>query len=362
MGKKVAVLLAIVGLSTALAATYVVNGTQAYSRFQQAAQMEQSHCGDQSGIHICVTAPPAIFSAFYPSYISQHQPLFTVDYSSSSVMTLSISVSITNVSQVETHPVQATAEMQRILFAPHIPNTILSGLTQETDTFLHIQVSDVNDHDYYINDVPLLVHSRWLMEWKRANRLQIAAWVTPDAPAVHTLVTKAALFLQRQAPPTPSGMLGYNVTSVQQIKDQVDALYDALRAQKIHYSNTTVPYTGNDTSAVATQKVQLPTEVLAQHSGMCIELTVLLASAAENIGLNTEIVIIPGHAFLGVATKADESHFEYWDVVGVGNGVAGDSANVATDALYAKDAQQHTIVDTILISQARKGGIGPMLQ
>lgn len=361
MGKKIAVLLALLVVFTALATTYVVGGAQAYLRFQQSALVMQSHCGNQTTVHICVNAPAAIFSAFYPSYITTHTPLFTVDYSSSSAKTLSISVSIINVSQVETHPVQATAKVRQLRFMPRIPNTILSNLTQETNTYLHVQVSDANHNDYYINDIPLLVHSRWLMEWTKANRLQIAAWITPDDSSVHALVEKATLLLHRQTPPAPGGMLGYNVTSIQQIKDQVDALYDALRAQNIHYINTTVPYTGTDASAVATQKVQLPFEVLKQHSGMCIELTALLASAVENIGLKAEIVIIPGHAFLGVATKPDETQFEYWDVVGVGNGVAGDSANVSTDALYAKDAQQQMIVDTILISQARKAGIGPML-
>ena len=129
----------------------------------------------------------------------------------------------------------------------------------------------------------------------------------------------------------------------------------------MHYVNTAVPYTGADKDAVATQKVQLPSEVLKQHSGMCIELTVLLASAVENIGLHTEIVIIPGHAFLGVATKADRTHFEYWDAVDVDNHVAGDSANSAADALYAKNVQQHTILSTVLISDARDAGVGPML-
>lgn len=361
MRKKVAVLVGVLLVFTALSATYVVGGTQAYSRFQQTALMLQRHCGDQASVHICVNAPKAVFSAFYPSYVATHAQLFTVEYSSSSAIALTMSVSITNVSQVETHPVQATTRIKQLRFMPRIPNPMLNSLTQETNTFLHVQVSDATKQNYYVNDIPLLVHSRWLMEWTRANRLQIAAWITPDDSNVHTLVEKATLLLKRQTPPTPSGMSGYNVTSTQQIKDQVDALYDALRAQNIHYINTTVPYTGTDTAAVSTQKVQLPSEVLKQHSGMCIELTLLLAAAVENIGLKAEIVIVQGHAFLGVAIKPDETLFEYWDVVGAGSGVAGDSANVATDALYTKDAQQHTIVDTILVSQARKSGIGPML-
>src|SRR5207245_9121791 len=112
-------------------------------------------------------------------------------------------------------------------------------------------------------------------------------------------------------------------------------------------------------STAATQNIKLPGEVLQQHSGMCIELTLLLASAVERIGLHAEIVIIPGHAFLGVAVTPDNKHFEYWDAVQVNDNVAGDSANLWTDNEYMQNTKQ--IVDTIVISDARHQGVGPML-
>jgi hypothetical protein len=86
-----------------------------------------------------------------------------------------------------------------------------------------------------------------------------------------------------------------------------------------------------------------------------------LSSAVESIGLHSEIVIIPGHAFLGVAVTPDEKHFQYWDAVLVNNNVAGSSANVYADAIYAYNVKQHTILDTILISDARKAQIDPMI-
>jgi hypothetical protein len=255
--------------------------------------------------------------------------------------------------------------VQQQYFVPRLLQTnaatVLNGLTREMPTFLHVQVSDGNKHNYYTNDIALLVHSRWLMEWTKANRLQIAAWVTPDDRTVMALVAKATNLLPKQLPPAPTGMIAYAATTTRQIQDQVDAIYDALRSENMHYVNTTVPYTGTDSDAGATQKVQLPAEVLKQHSGMCIELTALLASAVENIGLHTEIVVIPGHAFLGVATTTNQAHFEYWDAVDVDNHVAGDSANAAGDALYAKNVQQHTVLDTISISDARIAGVGPMV-
>ena len=275
---------------------------------------------------------------------------------------LSMSVTILNFTTTETHSVQATATTQSLRFMPPLQDNVLSKLTQEKNTLLRVLVTDVNSHTtYYKNDIPLLLHSRWLMQWTKENRLQVAAWVTPQDRAVGNLVTKAVSYLKIQTPPLPTGMVGYNNASPGQVIDQVDALYDALRAYGMHYVNATVPYAGPDQNTMGNEYVKLPSEVLKQHSGMCVELTTLLASAVERIGLQAEIVIIPGHAFLGVATQADLTQFAYWDVVDINNNVAGDSANVAADALYAQNVQRHTLVDTIVVQDARSVGINPML-
>src|SRR6266576_939870 len=62
---------------------------------------------------------------------------------------------------------------------------------------------------YYPDDSPLLLRSRWLMQWIAANRLKIAAWVTPDDPAVIALDNKAKALLKSQQQPIPPAMIGY---------------------------------------------------------------------------------------------------------------------------------------------------------
>jgi hypothetical protein len=361
MGKKLAILLLTLTILIGLSGWYIVGGIQAYSRYQQSSLASQEHCGGQSPVHICVTAPSEIFSAYYPFYVATQSDLFTIHYSSSSPNTLVMSVSITGFSQVETHTVNATANSQSIGFIPLVINQAFRQLTVDNNTWLHVRVTDTPGHVYYDNDSPLLLHSRWLMQWIAANRLKIAAWVTPDDPAVMALVSKAESRLQSQPPPTPPAMIGYaNRASTRAVRDQVDAIFDAMRLNyQIQYSQASVPYTVPDDNSVALQKIKLPAEVLQQHSGMCIELTALLASAVEKIGLHAEIVIIPGHAFLGVAVTPNDSQFEYWDAVQVNSNVAGDSANLWTDNEYKQNVKQ--IVDTIVISDARKQGVGPML-
>ena len=362
MRKKAAILLLTMTVLLGLFGWYVVGGIQAYSRYQQSSIASQEHCGGQSPVHICVQSPLEIFSAYYPYYVATQSNVFTIRYSSSSPITLVMSVNIQGFSQPETHTVNATPEVQSISFRPLVMAQALRQLTVDTNTWLQVNITDTAGHVYYADDSPLLLRSRWLMQWIAANRLKIAAWVTPDDPAVIALDNKAKSLLQSQQQPIPPAMIGYanGAASVRDVKDQVDAIFDAMRLKyRIQYSQESVPYNGPVDTSVALQKIKLPAEVLQQGSGMCIELTALLASAVERIGLHAEIVIIPGHAFLGVAVTQNNTRFEYWDAVQVNDNVAGDSANLWTDKEYMQNAKQ--IVDTIVISDARHQGVGPML-
>jgi hypothetical protein len=360
MGKKLIVLLLTLSVLAVLSGGYVVGGLKAYSNFEITNQAAIEHCGGQSPVYICVQAPTAIFSAFYPSYVSTQNSLFTVKYSSNTPLTLVVSVSIVGFTQVASQTVNATAAAQSIQVTPPLlSNQTLRQLTHDTITSLQVQVTDTHKHLYYLSDSHILLHSRWLMQWTSANRLLIAAWVTPDDSAMKSLVKKAIQHLSSEPPTPPAGMVGYNHASRQQVIDQVDAIYDALRLDyHIHYVQASVPYDGPNHTTAATENIKLPFEVLQQQSGMCIELSLLLASAVESIGLHSEIIITSGHAFLGVAvTPEKNSDFEYWDAVDVNNSVAADSDNISTDNFY----KTHTILDTILISNARAANIEPMI-
>lgn len=361
MRVKLIVLFCSLVLFAGLSGGYVVGGMQAYARYRQNSFAAQEHCGGQSPVHICVQTPSAIYSAFYSSDVANHMPLFQVQYSSDQPLTLAISVTVVGLSQTQVQTLNATAAPQTANFMPPLNRALFRQLTTEDNTSLRVQATDMQNRQYYLDDIPLLLHSRWLMQWAASNRLQIAAWVTPNDPAIGALVYKAEEQLPSEPAPTPAAMIGYNKASAGEVMAQVDAIYDTLLDYHIRYVQASVPYSGPDSNAAATQIIKLPSEVLAQRSGMCIELTLLLASAVERIGLHAEIIIVPGHAFLGVATTPDNRHFAYWDAVQLNNNVAGASDAIISNAFYAQNLKQHTILDTILISDARAANINAML-
>src|SRR5260370_11905216 len=178
--------------------------------------------------------------------MSTQYSLFSVDYSSSSPKTLLIGITIKGFSQSQVQTVTATGNPQTCAFIPPMLDSALQTLTADEQTMLDIHVTDTQGRPYYIQDIPLTLYSRWLMRWTQANRLQIAAWVTPDDPAVAQLVSKAMTHLTEQDTPVPSPLIGYLSPSPQQFLDQVAAIYNPLRMNyPLHYAQEDIPY-GHD--------------------------------------------------------------------------------------------------------------------
>ena len=355
MRKKLVGLILVVGFLACLAGGYVVGGLWAFAHYQYSRGLD--HCGGLPPVHICIASPAALFTAFYPAAVAAHTPLFSITYRSEGLQTLVIAVNIAGFTQVEQKSVQATSNVQLVGFSPSLLSTqVLRRLDHEQVSHLHVVVTDAHGNTYFTTDLPLLLHAHNRAQWQRSSqRLQIAAWVTPQDPVVVALVKKAGRHLVQQPPPVPRGLIGYNKASPHDVRDQVDALFDGLRLE----TNLTCE-SAQESDAVfpLTQQIKLPEETLRDQRGTNLEVTLLLASAVENLGLHTEIVLLSGHVFLGVATSAQGKENEYWDGATLQNGVAGDFANISADAQYRKNKGK--LVDTLVISVARQQGIGPM--
>ncbi len=91
----------------------------------------------------------------------------------------------------------------------------------------------------------------------------------------------------------------YSVTGYQDSKKilpQMEAVYNALHAHGLSYVS--------DTSTLESgfQRVRSPDKVLQDHTGNCIELSILFASIFESMGLEPVVVFPKGHAIVGVVT------------------------------------------------------------
>ena len=119
----------------------------------------------------------------------------------------------------------------------------------------------------------------------------LSAFVTPNHPALSTVNTAAAQYLEKWT--GSSSLDAYQTQDRNRVRYQVAAVYEALRTQGIVYSEP-------PTNFVKTgQRIRLADQVLSEKLGTCIDTTLLMASCLESIGIHPLIIIQEGHVFVG---------------------------------------------------------------
>lgn len=361
MRRRTLSLSAVIALLAAGCFTYLTIGQRLYASYHHAYATYQFAPAGSCGALIAWSPPAVLYAGLY---VNQRE-LVTVRYRSSTPQTLRISVSVPRFTQEETIQVQAAKTFQSQSFKPPLfDSTVLDSLVSpdRRDAQLHLRVETQND-TLCDTSTSLVLMSRQWIHWTDGvagdNAPLLAGWVTPQAPAVMDLVGRTAAWIA-QHPSAYGGILGLHGydggrASTQDVREQVNALFDTLQAvYHLHYASDNVVF-GSD------QRIQLPQDVLrnTSPSGMCVETTVILASAIEHIGVRSFIVLVPGHAFLGVALGLNPAApISYWETSYLDVNSAS-QANVNGEDEYNRFASQDA-VRVIDISYERSVGVEPM--
>jgi hypothetical protein len=184
-----------------------------------------------------------------------------------------------------------------------------------------------------------------------------AAMVTPNDPSVEELIRYAADY-------TDSGIMwsGYGG----HIDDDDGGVWDRLQAiwqaeedvYDLTYISTWVSFAPG-----SVQRIRLPAEVLDQRSGNCIELALLYASAAEALDLETAIILIPGHAYMGVRTDQENANYYFIETTMIGRATFSEAVDRGSEefdeALPSLDAGEESY-GWVNIWEAREKGILPL--
>jgi hypothetical protein len=185
-----------------------------------------------------------------------------------------------------------------------------------------------------------------------------AAWVTPTDPTVEKLIRLAANY-------SDSGTISSGYTKEHpndddgNVWDRLEAVWKAEDNDfNLTYVSTMVAFGPN-----TIQRIRMPSEVLDQASGNCIELALLYASAAEAMSLESAIIRIPGHAYVGV--RMDQTNANYYFIESTMIGRASFADAVKTGAAEWKEAFPHFEAKEegyawVTIQDAWKKGILPI--
>ena len=189
---------------------------------------------------------------------------------------------------VENIPANGSVEISPVKIATN--TDFLFSLTEKMIGNITVDVLRGDENIFtYQDQIELLAYDQW--SGLAVMPEIIAAFVTPNHPAVSAVVHDASLFLKKWK--DDPAFTGYQTQNPNNVKLQMAAIYAALAQQKIIYNNPPASY------EMSGQRVRLPHSVLEQKLGTCLDLALLYASCLEAVGLHPLLVFLKGHAFCG---------------------------------------------------------------
>jgi hypothetical protein len=165
----------------------------------------------------------------------------------------------------------------------------------------------------YAESRHVLLHSGGEIYWGRkfANVQMAARWVTPHDPAVLDLISKARAYIPRGRMAGYSRSTGDSQAIVRHVRAQARAIFRALQKSGISYVSSLFvmgEFVGQ------AQRLRLPNETLHLKSANCMDVSLVFASAMENLGMEPMLIILPGHAITGVRLGRESNEVLYLDL------------------------------------------------
>ena len=279
----------------------------------------------------------------------------TISNSTDSVLRNRVTVQIPGWSDQEIQIVEmAAGDVRTLIFAP----TFLPRLYRNkelTAATVVVQATDMGGRTVFEHTVPTRLRAAGDMFWGNGFKYApfIASWVTPHDPRIELLLSKAKEYMPGRRLP------GYEEwkDSAQQEKStqlQAAAIYRALQEAGISYVKSSLTF-GRNTSV--SERIRMPRESLRQTSANCIDGVVMYASLFENLGMEPTVVLVPGHAYVGIRLGRDSDKYLYVDTALTGRANFDAAVDTATRGMAR---YQRAEISYIRISEARRAGIFPM--
>ena len=168
-----------------------------------------------------------------------------------------------------------------------VDKMILDSLTETVPSSLKALLVNNNneiicEEDYLFNTLPISQPSLNIIEDPRLY----AKYITPLVSYVKQITLNASKILG-------SPIIAYQNTIKKDILKEIEAIYKALHECGISYQNP-------PSSGELCQRVRMPEEVLRDKKGTCLDLSLLFCSCLQEVGYHSILLIVDGHALIGV--------------------------------------------------------------
>jgi hypothetical protein len=279
----------------------------------------------------------------------------TISNPSESALNAHVAVQVPGWSDVELQNVTVgSGEVRKLLFAPVFLPRLYENHEIAAATGV-VKVTDSMNRPLHSETVPVRLRSVDDMNWGANFGYApfIASWVTPHDPRVEAILTRAKELMPGRRLP---GYEDWKPADEQRVTTRLEAraIYRAVQETGVSYVKSSVTF-GHNTDI--SERVRMPGESLRERSANCIDGVVLYASLFENLGMDPVILLVPGHAFIGVRDAEDSNSFLYIESAITGRASFETAVKAATKGI-ARVPDKSII--RILVSDARTAGIYPM--
>ena len=218
-----------------------------------------------------------------------------------------------------------------------------------------VSVSDLNGRSVYETTIPVHLRSSEDIYWGHSFKYApfIASWVTPHDPEVEALLARAKEYVVDHRLP---GYETWKSQAQQELETyrEAKAIFTALKESGLSYVKSSLTLGGHQAYS---ERVRMPRVSLHLSSANCIDAAVLYASLFENLGMDSTVTIVPGHAYVGVRTGSGSAKFLFIDAALTGRSTFEAAVSSAEAGLSEHDPGS---VTKVIIEDARAAGIYPM--
>lgn len=234
-----------------------------------------------------------------------------------------------------------------------------------------IEIIWVTDQDQILDEkvieIDLLTVDTWGGERQPIELL--TSFSQPNATALSPILVSASEILKSN---NAGSLNGYQDRDRDAVVSQLQAIWEALLQQNLHYIVNPASFIKSG------QRIRLPKQIFDEKLACCLDTTLLFSALAEQVGLDTLIVVEEGHSYVGVwlnetpnvdliidDIQSLRKRYDLGEVVFIETTLltqqAKFTAALETAKQYIKDAtRQHKFYLAIDVRQSRLRGIKPL--
>jgi len=143
----------------------------------------------------------------------------------------------------------------------------------------------------------------------------------------------------------------------EQIWPQVSAIWTALQRRGLSYSSIS---TTTKSEGHAFQHVRFLEQSISSTQANCLDGSVLLCSVLRKIGLNTGIMLVPGHAYVCIVDESNKSFFCGIETTAIGGSDLRRAVNIANNEgeyPLSKITEKYTYIDITKVRESHRNPI-----